>query len=101
MPIGDSKVNVKFYVEDADGTYIEIHNAWEHIKTQLIEAFDPGFNEWVVNLFTFYKKLPAEMRFPKKHRHQASIDRKKRKQRRKSLKVLISASTMDDVVITK
>lgn len=90
MPIGDSKVNVKFYVKDADGTYIEIHNAFEliktqfeHIKTQLIEAFDPGFNEWVVNLFTSYKKLPAEIRFPKKHRHQASIDRKKRKERRR------------------
>ena len=90
MPIGDIKLPELYYVTKS-GKFIPISELKE-INYQISSDSDDGFyadtlrsiDEFCIVLRYRRKSFPAELRFPKKHRRQANIDRKKRKMRRKS-----------------
>ena len=85
MPIGESECVVKFFAKDNTGEYSPVKPLDDDVLTSFIsERFIPVFRESLITLRLLrWKQLPAEVRFKKKHRHQASIDRKKRKERRR------------------
>ena len=87
MPIDDSGTKSVVYAAMVDGEYVPI-TFGEFVESVLVpticDKVIPMLQDEALELHVkFWKRLPAEIRFPKKHRRQASIDRKKRKERRR------------------
>lgn len=88
MPIGDIKIPELYYLTK-NGRLVPI-SGLKDINFSTPDADDgidaavfKDFGEFSIVLRYRRHSFPAELRFPKKHRHQASIDRKKRKERRR------------------